>query len=169
MDPRERKYSNGEITVYWKPRECIHSSVCYMNLLDVFNPRKRPWVNMSGASTEKIIEVVNQCPTEALTWKWNDEEKNKTVTEADTNHIKFKRPFDFEQEERDSIVEVKANEPLKIQVMKDGPYVVEGTFILVKSDGSEVNMKGMSSFCRCGNSSSMPFCDGSHRKTGFQE
>ncbi|UCG26837.1 MAG: (4Fe-4S)-binding protein [Bacteroidales bacterium] len=169
MDPRERKYSNGEITVYWKPRECIHSSVCYMNLLEVFNPRKRPWVNMSGASTRKIIDVVNQCPTEALTWKWNDEEKNKTVTEADTNHIKFKRPHDFEKKEEDSILEVEQDEPLKIRVMKNGPYIVEGSYVLTRADGSEINMMGMSSFCRCGNSNSMPFCDGNHRKTGFKE
>jgi uncharacterized Fe-S cluster protein YjdI len=169
MDPRDRKYTNKEISVYWKPRECIHSSVCYMKLLEVFNPRKRPWVNMQGAPSAKIIEIVNQCPTEALTWKWNDNEKNKQVTEADTNHIKIRRPDDFDpEEEEEEVVQFDANEPIKIQVMNDGPYLVEGSYLLVNSDGSKVNMKGISSLCRCGASNSMPFCDGTHKQIGVR-
>lgn len=168
MDPRERKYSNGEITVYWKPKACIHSSICYTKLLDVFNPRKRPWVNMSGADTEKIIEIVNECPTEALTWKWDDEEKNRSVTEADTNHVKFKRPDVLKLPVTgDEIHQVLPVEPVKIQAMKDGPFVVEGAYTLIRTDGTKMNMNGMSSFCCCGASDSMPFCDGTHRKIGF--
>ena len=68
-----RKYKNDEITVYWKPGACVHASYCYRELIEVFDPGRRPWVDMSGSTTERIIEVVNMCPTEALTWKWNDE------------------------------------------------------------------------------------------------
>ena len=169
MDPRDRKYSNGDISVYWKPQACIHSSICYVKLLDVFNPRKRPWVNMHGAPSDKIIEIVNQCPTEALTWKWEDDEKNKEVTEADTNHVKFRRPEIFIPEEEEKVVQVDENESLKIQVIKDGPLLFEGSFMLTRSDGSTMTVKGISSICRCGDSHSMPFCDGTHRKTGFSD
>jgi uncharacterized Fe-S cluster protein YjdI len=34
---------------------------CYKELIEVFNPDKRPWVNMKGAPTDEIIEVVDMC------------------------------------------------------------------------------------------------------------
>ena len=72
-----RKYINDQITVYWKPSACIHASYCYRELIEVFDPSRRPWVDLNGSTTSRIIEVVNLCPTEALAWKWNDEEKNE--------------------------------------------------------------------------------------------
>ena len=54
-----RKYSNKEITVYWKPDACVHASYCYRELIEVFDPGRRPWVDMNGALTDRIIEVVN--------------------------------------------------------------------------------------------------------------
>ncbi|MBN1182736.1 MAG: CDGSH iron-sulfur domain-containing protein [Bacteroidales bacterium] len=53
--------------------------------------------------------------------------------------------------------------------MKDGPIVVQGDFKIIKQDGTEFKKVSMTSFCRCGHSNNMPFCDGTHRKKGFQD
>ncbi|MBN2613787.1 MAG: (4Fe-4S)-binding protein [Bacteroidales bacterium] len=139
----DRQYTNGEITVFWKPNKCIHATTCYKELIEVFNPRKRPWVNMNGASTEEIIRVVNLCPTEALTFKYN---KNLS-----------------EQPVRQILPETE-NE---VRVMRDGPLVIKGNFKVYGPDGTEYKRMKMVSICRCGASLQMPFCDGTHRKIGF--
>ena len=55
MSKETLKYSNGEVTVVWKPDACIHSGNCVRELKEVFNSQARPWINMKGATTEKIV------------------------------------------------------------------------------------------------------------------
>lgn len=158
----ERKYSNDEITVYWKPVACIHASYCYRELIEVFDPGRRPWVDMKGAPTEKIIEIVNLCPTEALTWKWNDDERNRDISSDQTNHVKFRRP-ELISQEQSSIQE----NPVSVKVMTDGPVVIKGSFTLAYSGNKKEISDSLVSICRCGSSDHEPFCDGKHRKIGF--
>jgi uncharacterized Fe-S cluster protein YjdI len=146
MDKNDKKYTNGEITVFWQPQKCIHATTCYRELIDVFNPRKRPWVNMDGAPTEDIIRVVKLCPTQALSYRYNQD--IETDVEAETNS------------ETDM-------PPAEARVMEDGPLVIRGSFILYDTDGKELRQLKMSSLCRCGVSNNLPWCDGTHRKIGF--
>lgn len=67
MSRQTHYYTNGEITVAWKPGLCIHSGICFKGLAEVFDPRRRPWIIMSHAETERIIAQVKQCPSAALT------------------------------------------------------------------------------------------------------
>ena len=157
-----RRYRNDDITVYWKPSACVHASYCYQELIEVFDPSRRPWVEMSGSTTERIIEVVNMCPTEALTWKWNDEEKNKNVSSDQYNHIKFRRP-----ELVDNLTSEPEESPVSVKVMADGPVVIKGTFTLAYSGNIKEVKDSLISICRCGVSDHQPFCDGQHRKIGF--
>jgi uncharacterized Fe-S cluster protein YjdI len=64
-----KKYSNGEVTVIWQPAKCIHSTICFNGLPEVFDPQKRPWVNIEGATTKQIIDQVKECPSGALTYQ----------------------------------------------------------------------------------------------------
>jgi uncharacterized Fe-S cluster protein YjdI len=169
MDKEETKYSGGrrykndEITVYWKPTACIHASYCYRELIEVFDPSRRPWVDMNGSTTSRIIEVVNLCPTEALAWKWNDDTKNDSVDNDQLNHIKFRRP-----ELMNIIDPVSEEHPVSVKIMVDGPVVMKGNFT-IKYDGNEKEVRNsLISICRCGISDHQPFCDGQHRKIGFK-
>jgi CDGSH-type Zn-finger protein len=59
----------------------------------------------------------------------------------------------------------------KIIVRSDGPLRVEGEIDLVDMEGRPYGLAGRNviSLCRCGHSASKPFCDGSHKSTGFQD
>ncbi len=157
-----RKYSNDEITVFWKPSACIHASYCYRELLEVFDPSRRPWVDMNGSITSKIIEVVNLCPTEALAWKWNEEEKNEGVEKDQLNHIKFRRP-ELVNEKGKAVEE----QPLSVKILTDGPIVLKGDFTIIYEGKKKEVKDGIVSICRCGASDHQPYCDGQHRKIGF--
>lgn len=67
-----KKYSNGEVTVVWKPALCIHSTNCFAGLPAVFDPRRRPWVDIQAASSDTIVAQVRKCPSGALSVFRND-------------------------------------------------------------------------------------------------
>jgi CDGSH-type Zn-finger protein len=60
--------------------------------------------------------------------------------------------------------------PTKITVKNDGSLFVEGELEVVDQTGKPFGLAGRSavSFCRCGLSEKKPFCDGAHKRQGFQ-
>lgn len=71
MSDKVKEYSNGEITVVWKAELCQHSKKCFTGLSSVFDPKARPWIDLSGADSEAIMAQVDQCPSGALSWYSN--------------------------------------------------------------------------------------------------
>jgi CDGSH-type Zn-finger protein len=60
---------------------------------------------------------------------------------------------------------------MKITITDNGPYKVEGTasLELVGPDGAIVPVDRDTIFlCRCGGSTTKPFCDGTHSRIGFE-
>jgi len=66
MPIKTHKYTNGEITILWQPELCKHSGICFRGLAEVFDPRRKPWIDMSRAETDRIIDQVKKCPSGAL-------------------------------------------------------------------------------------------------------
>ena len=56
-----REYTNGELTVIWKPGLCIHAGVCVRMLPQVYRPRLWP--------TRQLIEQIECCPSGALSYR----------------------------------------------------------------------------------------------------
>jgi len=144
MDKIIRNYKNAEITVTWQPHLCIHSTVCFARLPLVFRPSKRPWVDLSNADTAAIIETVDLCPTDALTWKWNDSEKSNLTHTAENQ------------------------EEVKAKIMKNGPLFLSKEIALFDAEGKELKPGKSKSICRCGRAHKMPFCDGTHASIDFE-
>ncbi|MDR2448360.1 MAG: (4Fe-4S)-binding protein [Prevotellaceae bacterium] len=63
-----KQYTNGEVTVIWRPDRCCHSGNCWQGLPRVFNPKRHPWINLTAAATPDIIKQVECCPSSALTY-----------------------------------------------------------------------------------------------------
>ncbi len=141
MESKEiiKEYSNEDITVVWKPKSCIHSKKCWKELLQVFDPRKRPWVNMEGASTAKIKKQIEACPSGALSYRSNKADDQEEV------HLET-----------------------KIEALENGPLLVYGTLHITNSDGSTDKRNKTTAFCRCGASQNKPYCDGAHVQAGFK-
>ncbi|HYT88965.1 MAG TPA: CDGSH iron-sulfur domain-containing protein [Gemmataceae bacterium] len=62
-------------------------------------------------------------------------------------------------------------EPLTIRCRENGPLVIQGDVRVVDHLGNEFPLpahKSAVALCRCGQSRTRPFCDGSHKQCGFQ-
>ncbi len=134
-----KEYSNGETTVVWEAEKCIHSAICVKGLGDVFKPKERPWIKIDASDTEAIINQVKQCPSGALSYYMNDEKDQSSQT-LET----------------------------KVEVLENGPLLVYGTLNVVAKDGTSETKNKTTAFCRCGQSSNKPYCDGAHIKAEFK-
>ena len=56
---------------------------------------------------------------------------------------------------------------INIKIRDNGPYVVEGDFTLSDAEGNPIEVVKRA-LCRCGGSTTKPFCDGTHSKVGFE-
>jgi len=56
-----------------------------------------------------------------------------------------------------------------ISAYPDGPLIVRGDFTLVDAEGEPIpRSRRTVALCRCGGSTIKPFCDGTHKVTGFR-
>ena len=65
----ERRYTNGEITIIWRPALCIHVGICWQTLPKVYRVQERPWVRPEFATTAELIAQIDRCPSKALSWE----------------------------------------------------------------------------------------------------
>jgi uncharacterized Fe-S cluster protein YjdI len=132
-----KSYTSGEITVHWQPDKCIHSTLCWKRatgLPEVFNPAKRPWIKPEAASKQDIIQVVDRCPSGALSYTLNNVQAS---------------PQD-------------APPGCVVESLPNGPLLIHGDVQVKDANGIITQKSKVTAFCRCGASANKPYCDGSH-------
>jgi uncharacterized Fe-S cluster protein YjdI len=134
-----REYANERIAVFWEPQYCIHTANCLSGLPGVFDAMRRPWVDISQAEADDIARVVMTCPTGALHFRRLDEGEQE-VAPAETT----------------------------VQPRTNGPLFVRGHVRIIDARGDVIREDTRVALCRCGQSANKPFCDGTHRRIGFQ-
>lgn len=61
------------------------------------------------------------------------------------------------------------SERVKITALDNGPYLVKGPVVVTDAEGNEFRVERETiALCRCGGSTTKPFCDGTHSKAGFR-
>lgn len=136
-----KEYTNGEVTIVWKPKKCIHSGNCVRGLPDVFMPKEKPWIKIDNADSESLIKQVQECPSGALSYYLNSGEDKTTAKNVSLE--------------------------TKVEVLENGPLLVYGTIHITHRDGSTEKKNKTTAFCRCGYSGNKPYCDGSHTDANF--
>ena len=140
-----RDYPTAGLTIHWDSEVCAHSGICASTLPTVFRPREKPWIVAAAASADELAATIDRCPSGALRYT-----REGTAPEA-----------------------VPApSAPLArttVTVHPNGPLELQGEMTVVASDGTTLRESRRQYFCRCGNSGTKPFCDGSHNRVGFTD
>ena len=137
---RVHKFKAPGITVTWSRVRCTHVAECVFNLPTVFEPGRRPWVDPTGASADRVAHVVTRCPTGALHFERTDGGAAEETPSANT-----------------------------VLVTRRGPLHLRGDIEVQDAAGNVILRDTRVALCRCGRSKHKPLCDDSHTESGFAE
>ncbi len=139
MPEIRKNYTNGELTIVWKPVKCIHAKECIKALPQVYDPAGKPWIKAENATVEELKAQIQKCPSGALSYSM-DGVDNQEELALET----------------------------KVEVLENGPLIIYGTLKIKHKEGEEEVKNKTTAFCRCGSSQNKPYCDGSHISTEFK-
>ncbi len=139
MKKKIQQYENHDILVTFDPNLCIHAARCLQHLPAVFDVSRRKWIDVDAGSASDIVKAVERCPSGAL-------------------HHARKDGRDVEL----------ADVPAYAVPSANGPVMIRGDLQILDAEGGVIASGTRFALCRCGASENKPFCDNSHRATGFQ-
>jgi CDGSH-type Zn-finger protein/uncharacterized Fe-S cluster protein YjdI len=134
------EYPGEKASVSWNRGLCIHIGECGQAKGELFIGGRNPWCQPDLSTNEEVADVVNRCPTGALT-------------------VDFADGSGTEQPESVNTVNVAYN----------GPLFVRGSLAIDDAPVDAPGLAFRAALCRCGKSRNKPYCDNSHEKDGFSD
>jgi CDGSH-type Zn-finger protein/uncharacterized Fe-S cluster protein YjdI len=139
-DQQKFQFKGEQIDVEWDGRLCIHIAECGQSEGDVFVSGRQPWCMPDVANVEEVVDIVERCPSGALTYQATQQELEECPESVNT-----------------------------VVVTYNGPYFVRGDLQWEDASDDMPGIAFRAALCRCGQSANKPFCDNSHEKHGFRD
>ena len=139
-DEKIHTYEGKEADVQWDGRLCIHIGECGRAAGELFTGGRQPWCQPDLVQIGNVVDVVERCPTGAITYQRKD---GGEAEKPDTENT--------------------------ITVANHGPLYVRGELDIDGAPDDAPGVKFRAALCRCGQSKNKPFCDNAHEKAGFQD
>lgn len=130
-------YEGEKITIKYNRLVCSKAHECGERLNRVFDTSRTPWIDPDQGAITEIIDVVRACPSGALSYQANGTSTRHEVAQ-------------------DSVVNIESGGPINVRNVS-----------LIGEEWCTGACEEKYSLCRCGASKNKPFCDGSHRASGF--
>lgn len=134
----DKTYTGTEVDITYSTKRCLHAAECTTHLAEVFDVKKRPWINADGTSAERIAQVIQTCPSGALHYQPKNEELIESVPSSN-----------------------------RIIVHTDGYLQFIGNLV-IQGGQVQIEDETRATLCRCGASEKKPFCDNTHQQIDFQ-
>lgn len=133
-------FSGKEIDVTWEGQLCIHIAECGRAQGELFVGGRQPWCQPDLVDADETINVVERCPSGALSYQAKDQSTEEKVAPENS-----------------------------IVVSYNGPYFVRGDISFEPTITELAGIKFRAALCRCGHSKNKPFCDNAHEDVNFKD
>ncbi len=132
-------YPGSAIDVQWDERLCIHIGECGHSAGELFVAGRDPWCVPDKTSTAEVREIVERCPSGALSYVDKAGEPEAASPEN------------------------------RAMVVNNGPYYLQGDLAIDGAPEDMPGVGRRAALCRCGQSKNKPFCDNSHLAAKFED
>jgi len=134
------KYKGQHLDIYFHVDRCNHFAACLSGAPEVFNLMRKPWIRPDAAAADKIIRVIEKCPTGALHYRRHDDGQEEMTPTENSG-----------------------------QITRHGPIYLRGNLEVLDENGEKIIEDTRLGLCRCGKSRHKPHCDGEHLYQGYLE
>jgi len=133
------EFTGQAIDVQWDRGLCIHMAECGNAQGELFQAGRDPWCIPDKCSTDQVREIVERCPSGALSYR----DKTGAPEKAPGANV--------------------------VAVVYKGPLFVSGDLEIEGAPPNLPGVRFRAALCRCGDSKNKPFCDNSHLTSGFED
>lgn len=119
---------------------CIGTGECGRASGELFVDGRKPWCDPDQMDSLTVKNIIERCPSGALTAKAEDCDISEIAVSENTIHVS-----------------------------QNGPYFLKGELEITGAPTDSSGTKFRAALCRCGHSKNKPFCDNSHINAGFRD